>query len=69
MPKTSPPSRRNTVKGFVIGRNAFRKISAIDDIRLTPEIVDDFDEFDRRGLSAKERRDAIVRKYGQGGGN
>jgi hypothetical protein len=41
------------------------KISSIEGVHLTDEMNRDFREFDRRGLSAEERRDAITRKYGK----
>jgi hypothetical protein len=63
----SKPSRR-TPKDFVLGRQHFAKISAIEGIHLTAEMEADFAEFDRLGLSPEERRKAILRKYGKAGG-
>lgn len=54
---------RTNTKGFIVGRDVFAKISAVEGVKLTPEMRKDLEEFDRKGLSAKERRTAIVRKY------
>lgn len=51
---------------FTLGRGNFDSISAVEGIRLSREMKQDFREFDRKGLSAAERREAIVRKYGKG---
>jgi hypothetical protein len=52
-------------KGYVLGRACFAKISAVEGIRITSAMDADFREFDRKGLSAEERRKAIGRKYGK----
>jgi hypothetical protein len=57
-----PP--RPAAKGIAIGRLAFAKISAIEGIHLSAEMVHDFREFDHKGPTATERRKAIERKYG-----
>ena len=49
---------------FVIGKEAFAKISAIEGIYLTPEMEKDLDTFEAEGLSGPERDAAILRKYG-----
>ena len=48
---------------YTIGRQAFAKISAVEGIRLTKEMDKDFRTFDQKGLSHKNRRDAIAKKY------
>ncbi|MPZ20749.1 MAG: hypothetical protein GEV06_22995 [Luteitalea sp.] len=58
-------AKRRKPQAFTLGRDSFDKISAVEGIRLSPEIQEDFREFDQRGLSAHERRRAIVRKYGR----
>jgi hypothetical protein len=66
MTKTISPSRKPaTAKGYTMGRAAFGKVSAVEGIHLTPEMAKDFGEFDKQGLSAADRRKAIVRKYGR----
>lgn len=52
-------------RGFTLGRAAFARISAVEGIRLTPEMENDLNTYDRRGLSAAERRKAIFAKYGK----
>jgi hypothetical protein len=47
----------------IIGREAFAKISEVEGIRLSDEDRAMFAEFDRKGLSAEERRQAIVEKF------
>jgi hypothetical protein len=42
-------------------------INAVEGLHLTEEMRRDFREFDRRGLSAEERRRAIAAKYGRPG--
>jgi hypothetical protein len=64
MTKTLTPPGKTTTKGFKVGRRAFAKISAVEGIHLSPEMAKDFGEFDRKGLSADQRRKAIARKYG-----
>jgi len=46
-----------------IGRAAFAKISEVEGIRLSAEEEAMLAEFDRKGLSAEERRKAIVEKF------
>ncbi len=49
--------------GYTIGRDAFAKISAVEGIYLTKELRHDFQMFEEKGLSPKDRRDAIAKKY------
>lgn len=49
--------------GFVLGRVRFEKISAVEGIKTSAASKRMFAEFDRRGLSAAERRAAILQKY------
>lgn len=64
MRQTAAKSRRPS-KGYIIGRRAFAKISAVEGIHLTAEMDADFREFDRQGLSADQRRKLIRQKYGK----
>ena len=52
-------------KHFVLGRESFARISAVEGIHLTREMKRDLREFDRKGLSPAERRRAIANKYGR----
>lgn len=58
------PSKSAGKNAHIIGRDGFSKISAIEGIKLSTRVEEDFREFDRKGLSAPERRKAIARKYG-----
>lgn len=50
---------------YILGRNSFEKISAIEGVHLSPEMKRQFAEFDRKGLSASERLRALVQGYGK----
>lgn len=64
MAQTLAPPGKTAAKGFKVGHRAFAKISAVEGTHLSPEMAKDFGEFDRKGLSANQRRKAIARKYG-----
>lgn len=49
--------------GFVIGRDSFEKICAVEGIKLTAQMKKRFAEFDRKGLSPAERRREIIKAY------
>jgi len=63
----SKPKRAGTKakkKGsFVIGRDSFGKISAVEGIRLTPAMKKRATDAERKGLSAEEHRRTIMRSY------
>lgn len=48
---------------FVIGRDSFGKISAVEGIRLTPAMKKRATDAERKGLSAEEHRRTIMRLY------
>jgi hypothetical protein len=48
---------------FTLGRDRFAKISEVEGIRTSDHQKEDFQRFDRQGLSHEERRRIIVRKY------
>ncbi len=56
--RPSLPSR-----GFVLGRERFARISAVEGIALTDEMRATLERFDREGLSADERRRAILARF------
>ncbi len=62
MTKT-PTKRRDSTAGFVLGRAAYARISAVEGIRLTRKMEQDLREFDEKGLSSSERRKIILEKY------
>jgi hypothetical protein len=51
-------------KRFTLGREAFAQISAIEGLHLTLEMKRDFQRFDEERLPNRNRRGAIVAKYG-----
>jgi hypothetical protein len=64
MTKTKPSGAKAKKRGgFVIGRDGFGKISAVEGIRLTPAMEKRASEAERKGLPAEEYRQTIVRAY------
>ena len=51
---------------IVIGARRFAKISAVEGIVITSEMRARIAEFDRKGMSAEERRRSIMRVYRKG---
>ena len=66
MNKISKKSTRPAPKtsGFSFTLDEFEKISAIEGIKFSAELKEDFRAFDRKGLSNEERRRAIAKTYG-----
>ncbi len=56
-------SRKNKPSGFVIGRERFSKISAVEGIKLSGAMTKRISDSDRKGLSAAQRREAIIRAH------
>lgn len=56
-------TRRSRRDAYTLGRRPFAKISAVEGIDMS-DVEAELEEFDRRGLSAAERRREIARKYG-----
>jgi uncharacterized protein (DUF433 family) len=54
---------RERGNGYVIGREAFARISAVEGIELSDAAKNAFAEFDRRELSHEERRNAIIGRF------
>jgi hypothetical protein len=65
MPKKHKTSTKKAHRkaDIVIGARRFAKISAVEGIVLTREMHAREAEFDRKGLSAEERRRSIIRVY------
>lgn len=51
--------------GFVLGRSAFAKISAVEGIHLSAAAERRLADFERRGLSHEERRAELVRLFSE----
>lgn len=61
MPKRPATSQS---PGFVLGRAAFDRISAVEGLHRDTASEAMFADFDRRGLGAEERRQAIRARHG-----
>jgi hypothetical protein len=61
--KRSPKASSRGATTTTIGRIRFAKISAVEGIVLTPEMERRVAHFDRAGLSARRRRESIIRAY------
>jgi hypothetical protein len=59
----SPPNPRRAAKKITIGRERFAKISEVEGIVITAGMKKRVADFDRKGLSAGERRRLIIRAY------
>jgi hypothetical protein len=68
MKKNGRPRRKKRAKpkaeSVVIGLAGFEKISAIEGLHLTREMKATFRTLERKGATARERRAAIIKKYG-----
>jgi hypothetical protein len=60
---TSPRPAKPASVGFILGRERFARISAVEGIALTPAMRADLERFDREGLTAAERRRAILARF------
>lgn len=65
MTKTLTTPRKTPAKSYTLGRSAFAKISAVEGIRLTPEMEAQFKSFDALSLSAEKRREALAGTFGK----
>ena len=64
MPKAKTLGAKTKKKrGFVIGRDSFGKISAVEGIGLTPAMKKRATDAKLKGMSAEEYRRTIVRAY------
>jgi hypothetical protein len=54
---------RSRPGGFVVGRDRFAKISAVEGVELTPDMRAALEKFDREGLSHADRRRAIESRF------
>lgn len=63
MAPTKTTSRKVDRSSSAIGRERFEKISAVEGIRTSAATKRMFADFDRKGLTAEERRRAIFEKH------
>jgi hypothetical protein len=66
MASSKTPSKRIGNSGFVLGRERFSKISAVEGIELSGAMKKRIRDSDRKGLSAEARREAIIRAHSKG---
>ncbi|HEX4533159.1 MAG TPA: hypothetical protein VH000_02930 [Rhizomicrobium sp.] len=50
---------------FVIGRESFSKISAVEGLKMPKSMRGDFKTLDKQGASSRVRRDTLSGKYGK----
>ncbi|KPP80912.1 MAG: hypothetical protein HLUCCA04_12145 [Oceanicaulis sp. HLUCCA04] len=55
--------QRSGPSGFVLGRQAFARISAVEGLVLTPGMQADFAELDRAQADAATRRRQLRKRY------
>lgn len=63
MANQKPTSKKTGNSGFVLGRERFAKISAVEGIKLSDSMKKRISESDRKDLSAEARRAAIIRAH------
>jgi hypothetical protein len=61
--KSASRTPKPTAKSLTLGLAGFAKISAIEGVRLSSDSRRMFAEFERKGLSAEQRRKAIAAKH------
>lgn len=63
MGKSSLVSRDTKTGRFVLGREAFGKISAVEGIKMSRSMRDEFERLDKENASPATRRKALSAKY------
>ena len=66
MGKRRAPARKKRDAGMIIGRKRFAVISAVEGIKLTPQMERRAAEFARKGLTPEARIRAIVAAHRKG---
>jgi hypothetical protein len=56
-------SKKGKASGFVVGSARFKKISAVEGIKFTPEMKGRTALSERKDVTAEERRKTIIREY------
>lgn len=65
MSKKASITRDARTGQFVVGRQAFAAISAVEGLHMPVEMAADFREMDRRDASPQVRRKVLSGKYGK----
>ena len=63
MASQKPIGKQDRNGGFVLGRERFAKISAVEGIELSGAMKKRIRDADRKDLSAEARREAIIRAH------
>jgi hypothetical protein len=64
MPRsTSTVSKSSKNAGFVLGRERFARISAVEGIELSKDMLATLEAFDRDQITAAERRRQILARF------
>jgi hypothetical protein len=58
-------SRDSKTGQFVVGREAFGKISSVEGIRMPRKMSGEFERLDRSKASPAKRREILASKYGK----
>ena len=66
MPKQKQPVGKGAKSGFIVGRESFAKIGAVEGIHLTPAMKKRASDAKSKGMSAEEYRQVIVRACRKG---
>jgi hypothetical protein len=61
-PQKNTP-KKGKASGFVVGSARFKKISAVEGIKFTPEMKGRAALSKRKDITAEERRKTIIRAY------
>ena len=65
MKKISSKELARRAQPFTLGHNSFEKISAVEGISYSADMIKTFRRLDKKGASPAERRQAIAAKYGR----
>jgi hypothetical protein len=66
MARSKKISRRAVSGQYIIGRERFDKISAVEGIKPSAQMKECEAEHDRKGLSAEQRRQSIIDAHRKG---
>jgi len=58
-------SKPKAKRGFVLGQKAFEAISAVEGIRLTPEMRRDLQQLADKPMGLEAERQFLIKKYGR----
>jgi hypothetical protein len=65
MSKTNIAGRKASTGSFVLGRESFSKISAVEGLVMPKSMRGEFQALDLQNASARKRRETLSGKYGK----